>query len=183
MLNKAIQEAAVAHGKQKRKGTEIPYITHPFMVAMILRDAGYTEDEVIAGVLHDTLEDTELKPDYIENLFGKDVLDIVVGCTEPDRSLPWDVRKQHTMDYLKTAPPGIRAVACADKLHNIRSMNIDYLEIGEELWKRFNAGKEAQEWYYRGLVTSLCYRLDQNPVNSIFHQLKESVDQLFGSID
>ena len=89
MLNKAIQEAAVAHGDQKRKGTNIPYITHPFMVAMILSEAGYTEDEVVAGELHDTLEDTQITEDYIENLFGKHVRAIVVGCTEPDRSLDW----------------------------------------------------------------------------------------------
>jgi len=63
MLNKAIQEAAVAHGDQKRTDTDIPYITHPFMVAMILSEAGYTKDEVVAGVLHDTLEDTELTED------------------------------------------------------------------------------------------------------------------------
>jgi hypothetical protein len=87
------------------------------------------------------------------------------------------------MDYLKTAPPGIRAVACADKLHNVRCMYIDHQEIGEDLWKRFKAGKDAQEWYYRGLVASLCNRLDQHPVNSIFHQLHEAVDQLFGSLD
>ena len=82
MLNRAIQEAAIAHGAQKRKGTDIPYITHPFMVAMILSEAGYTEDEVVAGVPHDTLEDTELTADDIENLFGKHVREIVVGCTK-----------------------------------------------------------------------------------------------------
>ena len=186
MLNKAIQEAAVAHDQeaQKRKGTNIPYITHPFMVAMILSEAGYTEDEVVAGVLHDTLEDTELTADDIENLFGKHVREIVVGCTEPNRSPSkdnWEERKQHTIDYLKTASSEIRAVSCADKLHNVRCMTADYEEIGDDLWSRFNAGKDDQKWYYKGLVGSLCDRLEQHPDNSIFHQFKMAVSQLFDS--
>ena len=184
MLNKAIQEAAVAHDRkaQKRKGTNIPYITHPFMVAMILSEAGYTEDEVVAGVLHDTLEDTELTEDYIENLFGEHVREIVVGCTEPNRlGKSWEDRKQHTIDYLKTATSEIRTVSCADKLHNVRCMTTDYGEIGERLWNRFRAGKDEQEWYYKGLVGSLCDRLEQHPDDSIFHQFKMAVSQLFDS--
>ena len=181
MLNRAIQEAAVAHGAQKRKDTDIPYITHPFMVAMILSEAGYTEDEVVAGVLHDTLEDTRLTEDDIENLFGKHVAGIVVGCTEPNGALDWVDRKQHTIDYLKTAPSEVRAVSCADKLHNVRCMTTDYEEIGEHLWNRFNAGKDGQGWYYKGLVGSLCDRLEQHPDNSIFHQFKMAVSQLFDS--
>jgi len=182
MLNKAIQEAAVAHGDQKRKCTDIPYITHPFMVAMILSEAGYTEDEVVAGVLHDTLEDTHLTEDYIENLFGEHVAAIVVGCTEPNRSgKSWEDRKQHTIDYLKTATSEIRAVSCADKLHNVRCMTTDYEEIGERLWNRFKAGKDEQEWYYKGLVGSFCDGLEQHPDDSIFHQFKMAVSQLFDS--
>ena len=183
MLNKAIQEAAAAHGDQKRKGTNIPYITHPFMVAMILSEARYTEDEVVAGVLHDTLEDTKLTEGYIGNLFGEHVREIVVGCTEPNRSLDWVPRKQHTIDYLKIASSEIRAVSCADKLHNVRCMTADYEDIGERLWSRFKAGKDEQEWYYKGLVGSLCNRLEQHPDNSIFHQFKMAVSQLFDSLN
>jgi len=184
MLNRAIQEAAVAHGAQKRKGTDTPYITHPFMVAMILSEAGYTEDEVVAGVLHDTLEDTRLTADYIENLFGKHVAEIVVGCTEPNKSPTeknWADRKQHTIDYLKTAPPEIRAVSCADKLHNVRCMTTDYEAIGDDLWSRFKVGKDCQGWYYKGLVGSFCDGLEQQPDDSIFHQFKMAVSQLFDS--
>jgi (p)ppGpp synthase/HD superfamily hydrolase len=150
------------------------------MVAMILSEAGYTEDEVVAGVLHDTLEDTELTEDYIENLFGEHVREIVVGCTEPNRlGKSWEDRKQHTIDYLKTASSEIRAVSCADKLHNVRCMTADYEDIGERLWSRFKAGKVEQEWYYKGLVGSLCDGLEQHPDNSIFHQFKMAVSQLF----
>ena len=181
MLHEAIQVAAVAHGDQKRKGTDIPYITHPFMVAMILSQAGYPEDVVVAGVLHDTLEDTDLTVDDITSRFGKRVADIVQGCSEVDRTLPWKARKQHTIDYLKTASVEVRAASCADKLHNARSMAADYREKGEGLWDRFNASRDEQEWYYRGLVAGLCNRLDQEPAGSIFHQFKDTVEELFGN--
>ena len=180
MLNQAIQVAAAAHGDQKRKGTDIPYITHPFMVAMTLSQAGYPEDVVVAGVLHDTIEDTDLTLDDIKSRFGKRVADIVQGCSEEDRTLSWKARKQHTIDYLKTAPIEVRAASCADKLDNAMSMLADYREMGESLCDRFNTGKKEQEWYYRGLVTGLCNRLDQEPLGSIFHQLKDTVDELFG---
>ena len=175
-----LQVAAVAHGDQKRKGTNIPYITHTFMVAMILSQAGYSEDVIVAGVLHDTIEDTDLNPDYISSRFSTRVADIVEGCAEVQHgTLPWKARKQHTIDYLKTASPEVRAVACADKLHNVRSMVADYREQGERLWDRFNAGRDEQEWYYRGLVSGLCNRLNQEPAGSIFHQFKDTVGGLF----
>lgn len=181
MLHEAIQAAALAHGDQKRKGTDVPYISHPFMVAMILSQAGYPEDVIVAGVLHDTIEDTDLTLGDIISLFGERVAGIVQGCSEEDRSLPWKARKQHTIDYLKTASPEVRATSCADKLHNVRSMAADYREIGERLWDRFNAGGDDQEWYYRGLVAGLCGRLDEEPAGSIFHQFKDTVEELFGS--
>jgi len=180
MLQEAIQVAAVAHGDQKRKGTNIPYITHPFMVAMILSQAGYSENVIVAGVLHDTIEDTDLTLDYISNRFNTRIADIVEGCSEEQHgTLPWKARKQHTIEYLKTASCEVRAVACADKLHNVRSMVADYQEQGELLWDRFNAGRDEQEWYYRGLVLVLCNRLNQEPAGSIFHQFKDTVEGLF----
>ena len=157
MLNKAIQEAAVAHDRkaQKRKGTNIPYITHPFMVAMILSEAGYTEDEVVAGVLHDTLEDTHLTEDYIENLFGEHVREIVVGCTEPNRlGKSWEDRKQHTIDYLKTATSEIRTVSCADKLHNVRCMTTDYGEIESVCGIGFKPEKMGKSGITRDLLAA-----------------------------
>lgn len=181
MIEKAITEAAIAHGDQKRKGKSTPYITHPFSVGMILSQAGYSVDLVVAGILHDTLEDTNLSVERIEDLFGAHVANVVQGCTEPDRSLSWRERKQHTVEYLKDASPEIRAVACADKLHNAGDMLADYREIGEDLWGRFKETKEWQAWYYNGLVESLCDRLDEYPEGSIFHRLKETVDLLFGT--
>ena len=149
MLEEAIRVAATAHGDQKRKGTEIPYITHPMSVAIILSQAGYAEEVLAAAVLHDTIEDTHLTLDEIRLLFGHRVAAIVEGCSETDRDLPWEERKQHTLEHLKTASREIRAVSCADKLHNARSILADKRAVGEQVWDRFNRGRDQQKWYTR----------------------------------
>lgn len=88
----------------KRKGTDIPYISHPCAVGMILQKAGCSEEVVIAGILHDTLEDTETTERDLLDRFGPVVLEIVKGCSEPDKGASWEERKQHTLDELKHAP-------------------------------------------------------------------------------
>jgi (p)ppGpp synthase/HD superfamily hydrolase len=157
LINKAIEFAAYAHREQKRKGTEIPYISHPYAVGMKLLRTGCTEEAIIAGILHDTLEDTETTEKQIVSLFGPVVLEIVKGCSESDKGASWEDRKQHTLDELKYASLAIRQVSCADKLHNIHSILRDLEVNGEETWTRFKRGREDQKWYYEGLVKSLGY--------------------------
>src|SRR3954451_10545496 len=175
VIEKALQIAARAHVNQRRKGSDIPYIVHPAAVGMILMKAGYSDTLVAAGILHDTVEDTDLTLKDIEREFGAVISEIVEGCSEPDKSLSWDQRKQHTIEFLKSASSEIRVVACADKLHNIRSMIYDYEQYGEEIWSWFNAGKEKQKWYYSNIVESMKY------VNSfpLAEELDEEVKRLF----
>ncbi len=99
----------------------------------------------------------------IEEQFGLEVAEIVEGCSEPDKSLPWEKRKEHTIEALKTASEGVWLVSCADKLKNVRSMAMDYEQHKDILWQRFNRGKEEQVWYYKSLVESLAFRSDYNP--------------------
>ncbi|MBT2640523.1 HD domain-containing protein [Bacillus sp. ISL-39] len=157
LIDKALQIASLAHEGQYRKNTKIPYIAHPAAVGMILQKAGYHDEMVAAGVLHDTVEDTDLTLADIERDFGKAVAMIVEGCSEPDKSLSWEERKEHTIEYLRTAPEEIRIVACADKLHNVRSIRQAIEHSGEEVWTRFKRGKEQQEWYYKNVLKSLGY--------------------------
>jgi (p)ppGpp synthase/HD superfamily hydrolase len=171
----ALKTAAKVHEKQYRKGTDIPYITHPVAVGMILMKAGYSEELVAAGILHDTVEDTELSLQDIEQLFGRNIAQIVEGCSEPDKSLSWEDRKKHTIEYLKSAPEEIRVVACADKLHNIRSIASDIEQFGEQVWGRFKRGKEQQEWYYTHVIESL--GLQSN--FQLLDELKIEVERLF----
>ncbi|PLS03104.1 HD domain-containing protein [Neobacillus cucumis] len=175
IIEKALQMAAKAHSKQQRKGSDIPYIVHPVAVGMILMKAGYDESFIAAGILHDTVEDTEISLNDIHREFGLEIARIVDGCSEPDKSLSWEERKTHTIEYLKDAPMEIRAVACADKLHNVRSIKNDYEQVGEAIWSKFNAGKEKQEWYYTQIVESLQY---QNSF-PLVRELEEAVRRLF----
>ena len=183
MLHEAIRVAATAHGDQKRKGAELPYIIHPLSVAIILSRAGYPEEAIVAGALHDTVEDTALTLEDIRRGFGDRVAGIVEGCSEPDKSLPWEARKRHTLDYLKTASREVRAVSCADKLDNARSILADKGELGDRVWDRFSRGRDQQKRYYQGLVASLCNRLNEEVEGSIFHQFRDVVAELFGAVD
>ena len=179
----AIEVAEQAHRGQFRKGTQIPYISHPRAVARILSDVGCSEELVIAGILHDTVEDTPLTLDYIRENFGAKVADIVQGCSEPDKSLTWEQRKQHTVEFLKTASAEVRTVTCADKLHNLLTIIADYEAIGDDVWDRFSRGKRAQEWYYRELAASLCDQRDCQRADAIFQRFKDSVETLFGTAE
>src|SRR5439155_6449654 len=157
MLDFAIEVAAKAHAGQVRKGTDIPYVAHPYAVGMMLARAGCSEEIVAAGILHDTVEDTDLTLAWIRDNFGERVALIVEGCTEPHHGRePWEARKAHTLEYLRTAPWEVRLVACADKLHNLRSIAAEREVAGEGVWERFKCGRAEQAWYYRGLVESLC---------------------------
>lgn len=176
LIDKALQISSMAHEGQYRKNTKIPYIAHPVAVGMILQKAGYREEMVAAGILHDTVEDTDLTLDDLEREFGQEIAVLVAGCSEPDKSLTWEERKQHTVDFLKNAPEEIRVVACADKLHNVRSIRLDSDHSREEVWSRFKRGKEQQEWYYRNVIESLGYTTKF----PLLEELKTEVDLLFG---
>lgn len=177
LIDDAIEFAAKAHCNQYRKGTDIPYISHPFGVGMILQKAGCKDELIIAGILHDTLEDTDTTEDDILKNFGQEVLDIVKGCSEPDKGASWEDRKKHTIEYLKNAPLSIRQVACADKLHNLRSIKRDLTNIGEAAWDRFKRGREQQQWYYTEIVQSLGHKSHFQ----LLDLLKKEVENVFGS--
>lgn len=179
IVEKALVLAAQAHDGQYRKGTKIPYITHPVAVGIILMRAGYSDELIAAGILHDTVEDTEITLEDIEREFGPKIAGIVAGCSEPDKSLSWEERKEHTIEYLKTAPSEIRVVACADKLHNIRSILSDYKQQGDEVWTRFKRGKEQQKWYYQNIIDSL----GKDSRFSLLDELTKEVNLLFKGND
>lgn len=179
-IEKAIIFAARAHHDQLRKRGDIPYITHPFAVAFILQKHGCSRDVVIAGLLHDTVEDTPVTLEDIEREFGSKVAALVRGCSEPDRSASWEIRKQHTIDYVRTAPFDIKLVVCADKLHNVSCVLREYREIGDRVWERFRRGYDQQKWYYTSMVESLFFGLNGVAEDSVFYQYREKVAELFG---
>lgn len=176
IVEKAIIVAAKAHEHQYRKATDIPYITHPFSVGMMLLKYGYSEEIIAAGILHDTVEDTDLTLEDINREFGQTIAELVQGASEKDKSLSWEERKQAAIDQLDTAPKNICIVVCADKLHNLRSIQQELEMEGEKVWNKFKRGREKQEWYYRSIVSKL---ENQLAGEQIFIQLKNEVEKVF----
>ena len=154
LLNKAIHFAAERHAGQLRKGTKSPYITHPMEVMSILSSMKADTNLLIAGVLHDVLEDTDTTETEILEMFGLDVHFLVTSHTE-DKSKSWDERKQTAIDDLYEADPRLKLLIMADKLANLRSTYSEYIDIGYKVWDRFNAPKEKQAWYYSGIQDAL----------------------------
>jgi (p)ppGpp synthase/HD superfamily hydrolase len=181
MLFEAIQFAAKAHSGQFRKGTRIPYIVHPLNVARILIEWGCKEEIVVAGLLHDTVEDTSVTLEEIEQTFGQEVAALVEGASEPEHETDtWEQRKEHTIQYLKRASADILLVACADKIDNIRSIKEESAKDGESAFDRFHRGKDQQRWYYQSLAKVLLSRSEGEPGSSLFRVFSEEVKQVFG---
>jgi (p)ppGpp synthase/HD superfamily hydrolase len=162
------------HASQTRKGTGIPYLSHLLAVAAIALEHGADEDEAIAALLHDSLEDgphntgeprAQIEQQIREH-FGERVLQIILGCTDTEsdgsRGEPkenWKERKTAYLKHLETANASVLLVAASDKLHNARCILRDFRQLGDKLWQRFSAGKEGSLWYYRSLAEILGRRL------------------------
>jgi GTP pyrophosphokinase len=152
----ALQTAWRLHNGQLRKGTKIPYVSHLIAVSSIALEHGANEDEAIAALLHDAVEDAGGKPtlDMIRQRFGPAAADIVEGCTDSDvePKPPWRARKEAYIAHLASASASVRLVSNSDKLHNARSILSDLRVHGPALWDRFTAPMEGTLWYYRSLV-------------------------------
>ena len=151
LIHKAIEFAAKKHRNQTRKGSDTPYIIHPVEVMLFLKESGCSADVVAAGVLHDTLEDTDTTFEELKECFGEVVAKLVASESE-DKSKTWQERKQTTIDHMKTASEEVVTVCLADKLSNLQSIVYDLKTVGDKLWSRFNADKDHVRWYYREII-------------------------------
>jgi (p)ppGpp synthase/HD superfamily hydrolase len=152
----ALTFACELHRRQRRKGTQIPYVSHLLAVASIALEHGASEDEAIAAVLHDAVEDQggAATAARIRERFGDSVANIVLGCTDTDvqPKPPWRERKEAYVAHVRSARPSVRLVSASDKLHNARAILADHRALGDALWDRFSGGREGTLWYYRALV-------------------------------
>lgn len=155
-FERALQHANRLHAAQTRKGTGIPYVSHLLSVAAIVLEDGGDEDEAIAALLHDAVEDQGGRPtlDEIRSVFGDRVAEIVEGCSDTDvvPKPPWRRRKELYIEHLRTARPEVLRVSAADKLHNARAILADFRRHGDALWPRFSGAREGTLWYYRTLI-------------------------------
>jgi len=155
-FHRAFLFAAKKHAGQTRKASSIPYLAHLMGVASLVLEFGGDEDMAIAALLHDVVEDCGGEPMLreVRKRFGTRVARIVDGCTDSYSTPkpPWKERKESYIRHLKNAAAETRLVSAADKLNNIRSILSDYRAIGEQIWARFNGGRDGTLWYYRALL-------------------------------
>ena len=157
-FTEAIKFAAKLHSKQLRKGTNIPYVSHLLGVTSLVLEHGGNEDEAIAAMLHDAVEDQGgwKTLELIRNQFGENVAAIVEGCTDSYKTPkpPWRIRKENYIAHLSNASASVRLVSNADKLHNARAILNDLRVCGESVWQRFSGGQDGTLWYYRSLANT-----------------------------
>lgn len=158
-FEEALLFASRKHSGQTRKQTQVPYVAHLLSVTALVLEAGGDEDQAIAAVLHDVVEDCGGAPVLAEvrERFGIRVANIVEGCTDTDTvpKPPWRARKEYYLRHLREAGEDVRLVSAADKLHNVRSIVADYRYVGEAVWERFAGRREGTLWYYRAVLDIL----------------------------
>lgn len=159
LLNEAINYAAACHGEQKRKMNGTPYILHPMEVAAIVATLTSDESAIMAGLLHDVIEDTGVSPEELAQRFGEDTAMLVMSETEDKRrDLPaestWKIRKEESLAFLKNAQDErIKILWLSDKLSNMRSLYRGVREEGDKVFERFHEKRKSEhEWYYRTIA-------------------------------
>ena len=178
-LSDAVAFALEIHADQTRKGTDTPYISHLLSVAGLVLEHGGDENQAIAGLLHDAVEDQGAHQlTVIRERFGDRVASIVEGCTDADTlpKPPWQARKEAYIAHLEHATQDVRLVSCADKLHNARAICTDLRTHGDAVFDRFKGGRDGTLWYYRTLSETFS-RLMPGPLAS---ELGEAVREMAG---
>lgn len=192
-FNQALSLAMEAHDKQIRKGTynelgiAVPYIAHPVAVAALVVRYGGNEDQVIAALLHDVLEDGDAAVDWVSRVavYGERVLHIVQGCTDgvPDaitgKRAPWRERKEAYLAHLVDAADDVLLVSACDKLNNLQAIHLDLVETGISVFEIFNASREDVMWYYRSLC-EIFKKRGVAPAEALGKELQAVENRLIG---
>jgi (p)ppGpp synthase/HD superfamily hydrolase len=177
-FTQALSFAAKLHNGQLRKGTQIPYISHLLSVSAIVMRNGGDEEQAIAALLHDSVEDQggiNLLSD-IESKFGARVAKIVKQCSDSFEKPkpPWDQRKKAYVATIAHKSDDAILISMADKVDNARTILNNYHKIGEKLWERFRGGREGTLWYYRACVDAFGNRSNSD----LYHELADLVSQI-----
>lgn len=176
----AIEFAAKAHAGQYRRASRLPYIYHPLNVARILIESDAPEEVAMAGVLHDTVEDTQVTIEDVRTEFGDAVARLVEGMSEPHRKDTWEQRKRDMLALFETAPQDLLWIELADKLDNIREIRRDLTRNGDATWKRFNRGRDQQKWLYEQFADLFLRRVESAQGMALAREFQEDVRAVFG---
>ena len=158
LFDKAVKFATEAHSGTERRGKGYPYIIHPMEAASIVATITNDPEMLVAALLHDTVEDTDVTFEQIQEAFGERVATLVKNETAPlSDSMTWRAKKEAQLEQLTAAPYDSKIVAMGDKLSNMRGIALDYRQKGDAIWSLFHApnGKKDIEWYYRSLAEAL----------------------------
>ena len=179
----ALQWAEEIHRPQRRKGKQVPYISHLISVSALVWEDGGNEDQAIAALLHDAIEDAGQSHTSIAERFGVAVADIVRDCTDtspeakPGEKEPWLLRKTRYLDSLARKPLSSLLVTAADKAHNAGDMVLD-AKRDPAMWRKFNAGLDGSAWYLLRMQQALVDRL---PESRSVERLEEAVKEILNS--
>ena len=183
-FERTLAKAVEIHRDHARKGSGVPYIGHLLSVAGLVLEDGGSEDEAIAALLHDAIEDRDYEglEEELRTEFGEEVTEIVIGCSQEQVSGAdpgWATRKRMYLDHLDTAPPSVLRVSLADKLSNLRSILRDHRSHGDELWERFTTRDPAPILgYYEDLAQRYTRRYPGAMAEEFAHEvarLRETV--------
>ena len=170
-LDEALRVSARAHRNQKRRGSDTPYIVHPYGVMYIASQYTSDEDVLVACLLHDIIEDVpnEYTQEQMKHQFGQRVVDLVLGVTKDQNLSEW---KASCDDYLErlehSAPPESSIIAVADKIHNIMSILNDYEKMGDDIWNIFSADKKSQKWWFESTRKVAQQRIPDNEILDLY---------------
>jgi GTP pyrophosphokinase len=176
-FEQALVYAARLHANQRRKSSDAPYLAHLMAVAALVLEHGANEDEAIAALLHDAVEDQGGASTRAEiaRRFGERVASIVDGCTDTDQQPkpPWRARKEAYLAHLADAKDSVRLISAADKLHNVRDLTAALRSQGEAVWQHFRGGRAGTLWYYRAVLETLRTRGPQTLVEELGRAIAE----------
>ncbi len=168
--------------QQKRKGKDIAYITHPLTVGIILAKIDSSDDVIIAGILHDTTEDSipekKVTKNMIAKRFGNNVANIVKNVSEPDKSLPWEVRKKSALKHIPNLSNDSLLVKSADVLSNVFELINDFQKQGDVVFERFNAPKDRIIKNYIDVIHAIEKQWSENPLLENLLQLKTKLNKM-----
>ena len=184
-IKKAVRFSVKTHEvyqKQKRKGKDIPYVTHPLTVGLILASAGASEEVVIAGILHDTIEDSvsekKVTREMLVERFGEEIAVLVESVSETDKSLSWEERKKEALAHIGTFSRGSLLVKSADIISNASELVDDYRREGEEVFARFNAPKEKILKHYFEAINAIVGKWEESPLAEDLKSLASELQKI-----
>lgn len=185
-FEEALRYATRLHRRQARKGTDIPYLAHLLAVTALVLEHGGDEEQGIAALLHDAVEDQggDATLEEIRRRFGDRVAELVLACSDTldTPKPPWRGRKEDYIARIAEEPEDALLVTLADKVHNARSIQADYRLRGEEVWDRFSGARDGTLWYYRALIDAISGRKLTEGGAELLRQLDETVSSIEAAV-